>query len=96
MGDLRRIGYHEDAIELEFDGLSGSAAADFGASALALIEFLDPIGLDPFAALSDGDTRRASITVSSVVLPAAIPLPAGLPLVLTGLGGLILIRRRLD
>lgn len=95
-GDLLAVGFTEDVIEFQFGNLTGSGAGDFGASVLALIAFDDPLGLNPFESFFDGDSLGASITISSVVdtSPAPIPLPAGLPLILTGLGGLLVLRRK--
>lgn len=96
VGDLFAIGYTEDAIELQFNNLSGSGAGSFGSTVLALVAFDDPLGANPFASLFDGDSLAASITVSNVadVSMAPIPLPAGMPLLIAGLGGLALLRRR--
>lgn len=95
-GDLFAVGFIEDVIELQFNNLSGSGAGSFGTSVLALITFDDPLGANPFASLFDGDSLGASITISDVASStvAPIPVPAGLPLLLTGLGGIVLLRRR--
>lgn len=83
-GDLLSVGFTTDTIELQFDNLGGAAAGSFGASVLALIAFDDPLGPDPFATLSDGDSLSAAISIFSVA--AAVPLPTGLPLLASVLG----------
>lgn len=93
-GDLFAVGFTEDVIELQFTNLTGSAAGSFGATVLMLIAFDDPfdeLGPNPFADLVDGLFYDASLTISNVV---PIPLPAGLPLLLTGLVCTALIARR--
>lgn len=93
-GDLFAVGFTEDVIELQFTNLSGSAAGSFGSSVLMVIAFEDPfdeLGTNPFDDLVDGLFYDASITISTVV---PIPLPAGLPLLLTGLVCTALIARR--
>jgi len=91
-GDLVRTGFDDDVLELLFGDLTGTAAADFGGLVQIDIVFLDPFpGIDPLSNLVDGTTYEVSATVSAV---APIPLPAALPLLLAGLGGLVLLRRR--
>jgi len=92
-GDLIAVGFTEDVIELQFGNLDGSAANLFGSSVLALIAFEDPLGANPFAALLDGDSLWASISLSKVAV-APVPLPAGLPLLLAGLAGMAMVRKR--
>ena len=77
-----------NVIEIQFGNLTGSVAASFGASVLAMITFTN----EPFDGLSDGGVYDASITISNVV--SAIPLPASLPLLLAGLGGIGWLRSR--
>jgi hypothetical protein len=84
VGELFAIGFVEDAIELQFNNLTGSGAGLFGSSVLALITFDSPLGLNPFDALVDGGLYGATVNVSKVGTP--IPLPAGLPLTLAGIG----------
>jgi hypothetical protein len=91
VGDLFGIGFTENAIELQFNNLTGSGAGNFGSSVLALISFTIPLGLNPFTALNDGDFLDAEISVSNV---APVPLPAGLPLILSALFGLGVVARR--
>lgn len=91
-GDLVRTGYDGDILELLFGNLSGTAADDFGPLARVDIVFLDPFpGIDPLSNLVDGTQYEVTATVSAV---APIPLPGALPLLLAGLGGLVLLRRR--
>ena len=96
IGNLFRIGFLEDIIELQFNNLAGSAAGDFGSSVLALVTFDNPLGPNPFVSLVDGNSYTASISISRVA--ATIPLPASLPLMLIGLGalGFMLRRHRTD
>ena len=91
-GTLVRTGFDGDILELLFSDLSGTAASDFGDLAQIDIVFVFPNpGADPLSNLVDGTAYDVSATVSSV---APIPLPAALPLLLAGLGGLVLLRRR--
>jgi len=91
-GTLVRTGFDGDILELLFGNLTGSAADGFGNLARVDIFFVGPIpGTDPLLNLVDGTAYDVSATVSSV---APIPLPAALPLLLAGLGGLALLRRR--
>ncbi|MFV0474501.1 MAG: PEP-CTERM sorting domain-containing protein [Pikeienuella sp.] len=90
-GEISRIGFTEDMVELLFTNLSGSAAADFGAAALMLIAFDDFLGENPLAALVDGDTNVASISIASV---ATVPAPASLLLLASALSLMTRRRRR--
>lgn len=93
-GDLLAVGFSEDVIELQFDNLIGSGAGSFGSSVLMVVAFsdsFDELGSNPFDDFADGFFYDATISVSNV---AAIPLPAGLPLLLTGFLGLGLLARR--
>lgn len=65
-GDLTAVGFSDSVIEFQFDHLIGSAAANFGSSALMLVNFFDQLGPNPFSALSDGGFYSASVTISSV------------------------------
>ncbi len=88
MGRSIAVGFTEDVIELQFGSLSGSGTGSFGSSVLALIAFDDPLGVDPFASLFDGNSLGATITISSVAsnVTAPVPLPAS-PMFL--MGGLV-------
>ena len=89
-GTLVQAGFDADILQLLFGDLSGSAASDFGARALVEVIFINPFpGDDPLSNLTDGTAYDVAATVS-----APIPLPAALPLLLAGLGGLVLLRRR--
>ena len=91
-GSLVRTGFDADVLQLLYGDLSGNAAGDFGRFALVELVFIDPFpGDDPLSNLEDGTAYDVAATVSSV---APIPLPAALPLLLAGLGGLVLLRRR--
>lgn len=92
-GNLFAVGYIENVIELQFKNLSGSAAADFGPSVLALIIFDEDLGPNPFAGLADGAFYDATVNVSSV---SQVPLPGALWLLITGLGLLSITRYRLN
>lgn len=89
-GTLVQAGFDADILQLLFGDLSGSAASDFGTQALVEVIFLFPFpGDDPLSNLTDDTAYNVAATVS-----APIPLPAALPLLLAGLGGLVLLRRR--
>ena len=93
-GDLVALGFMTDTIELLMNVTGGSAVGSFGPQVLLTISF-NGLGADPFAAfVDDGQTFAASLTVENVVDSNVIPLPAGLPLLLTALGGLVVVRRR--
>ncbi len=47
-----------------------------------------------FETWSVGGTSYSTAALSALLSPAQVPLPAGLPLLLVGLGGLALVRRR--
>ena len=89
-GTLVQAGFDADILQLLFGDLSGSAAPAFGPEALVEIVFIDPFpGTDPLSNLTDGTSYNVAATIS-----APVPLPAALPLLLAGLGGLVLLRRR--
>ena len=90
------VGFTEDVIEFEFGNLTGNGVGDFGSSVLAIIAFDDPLGMNPFDGFFDGDSLGASITISNVVdtSVAPVPLPAGFPLLLGGIGILGFARSR--
>lgn len=91
-GALVRTGFDDDVLQLLFGGLTGPAAGDFGRFVLAELVFIDPVpGTDPLASFVDETTYDVAATLSSV---SAIPLPAALPMLAAGLGGLVLLRRR--
>jgi hypothetical protein len=91
-GTILQTGYDGEILELLFGNLSGTAASDFGDLARVDVVFLVPNpGTDPLSNLVDGTAYDVSATVSSV---APIPLPGALPLLIAGLGGLVLLRRR--
>lgn len=93
-GELFAVGFTENVVELQFNNLSGSSSGSFGTSVLMEILFgFDVPQANPFSAFADGEFYEASITVSNI---APIPLPAGIVLLLTALGGLILVRRHTD
>ncbi len=74
-----------------FDSLSGPAAGLFGDTATAIFSF------DPDFADGSGDEFRfllSGVGVDIVSDIAPIPLPASLPLLLAGLGGIALLRAR--
>lgn len=94
-GNLIAVGFSDDLIELQFDSLFGAGAGNFGSSVLASIYFDDVLGPNPFASLVDGDFYTASITLSNVAdNVSSVPIPATLPLFLSGLCFLGWIRRR--
>lgn len=96
-GDLLAVGFTEDVIELQFDNIVGAAAASFGSSVLATINFDDPLGDNPFAAFFDGDFYLASIEIASVQSEVVnpIPLPSSMLFLASGLLGAAALRRRI-
>jgi len=88
------VGYTEDTVELLFGDLFGSKAAEFNKQVLMTVAFDDQLGLNPFDAFVDGDIYTASLQLANVVPPQVIPLPAGTVLLLSGLAGFGLMRRR--
>lgn len=92
VGDLSSISFGTDLIELSFNNLIGNAAGSFGSTVIATISFDDMPGADPFSAFVDGKIYGASVDISSAVAP--VPLPAGLPLLIAGIGGLAVVRRK--
>lgn len=91
-GDLLAVGFTTNSIELQFGNLTGSGAGGFGTSVLALISFDTALGANPFADFKDGAVMASDITIANIISP--IPLPAGLPLMLTGLGLVAVLKRR--
>lgn len=79
-GDLAAVGYTENVIEFQFNQLTGSAASNFGASALMMISFVDQLGANPFIGLVDGTFYDASVHIASVVNTVPVSEPAILSL----------------
>ncbi len=92
-GDLLAVGFTEGVIELQFNNLIGSAAGSFGNSVLALINFDDPLGANPFNAFLDGNIYTASVSISNVVINEA-PEPHILALFVSGFIGILLYYQR--
>lgn len=91
-GDVLATGFQDDVLQVLFGNLSGSAAADFGDLALMELVFIDPFpGANPLANLVDGTSYAVFATVYAAT---PIPVPAALPMLAAGLGGLVLLRRR--
>ena len=83
----------EDTVEMLFDTLGGPAGAEFGAFAVATLT--GEFGASPFGLTSPMSTF--GVTGSFSINPAttaAIPLPAGLPLLIAALAGTAAIGRR--
>lgn len=91
-GDVLETGFKDDVLQVLFGNLSGTAAADFGTFAILELVFVFPFaGTDPLTTLVDGTTYDVAGTIYSAT---PIPLPAALPMLAAGLGGLVLLRRR--
>nr|WP_067292515.1 PEP-CTERM sorting domain-containing protein [Marinobacterium profundum] len=93
-GDLIAVGFLEDVIELQFGSLIGGGAGAFGSSVVAQLAFDDPLGLDPFASLNNGQLYTAFITVSNVAEIHAVPEPSTLLLFLSALLGFGWFRKK--
>lgn len=95
-GDLVQMGYRDDTIELLFGTLQDSLASSFSSQVLMTIVFDEPLnpaaGTNPLTALSDLGVYDVSVTIANVVAP--IPVPAGLPLMLTSAAAFAWARRR--
>lgn len=93
LGDLVDFGFTDTSLEFLFDTFDGRFAADFGAQVLVEFTLARGSNLTFLSGLEDGDVVEGGLTLSAVDL-APIPLPAGLPLLLAGLGGFWVLRRR--
>lgn len=92
LGDFVGLGISGTTLELLFDLLDGSFAADFGSQVLLSFDVSNAGAPFSFDTLSDGDILEGSAVIAGGVSP--IPLPAGLPLLGAGLFGLWLLRQR--
>lgn len=80
-----------DTLELLFDITGGTLASSFGD--FALMTIVGEFGSDPFGA--GFAPTFGSLTLNPVTSAVApVPLPAALPMLVAGLGGLVAIRRR--
>ncbi|MCO8146371.1 hypothetical protein NHN26_14170 [Rhodovulum tesquicola] len=91
-GLLASVSAEEDLLTLVFDMLTGSAAALFGDALRVELFFNTEVGADPLAGLESGEVYKVVATGEGQLAP--IPLPAGLPLLLAGLGAMLVLRRR--
>ncbi|WP_417525566.1 VPLPA-CTERM sorting domain-containing protein [Marinovum sp.] len=99
--NITEVGFTPDTLEflLTIDPGSGPGPV-FGPHAVARFTSPDfdflflPPGADPLTSLSLPAYPLASYSVSPLALVTPIPLPAGLPLLLSGLAGLVVLRRR--
>ena len=92
-GDLWRVGYvidpgGDDTLELWFRDLDGAAASAF--LPFALVSVTGEFGDDPIGA---GFGAFAEPVEVGFTVLSAIPLPAALPMLLSGLAGLFALRR---
>lgn len=94
IGDLAEVGFLENQIQLSFGVFGGSHAADFGSTVLVVLDFHDPLGPDPFAALVDNNAYDATVTISAIQSDAAVPLPNSVLMLGSALGLIGLLRAR--
>ncbi|GAA0305681.1 hypothetical protein [Rhodovulum strictum] len=90
-GLLTSVSAEEDLLTLVFGMLIGSGAALFGDALRVELFFIDPVGADPLAGLQDGAVYAVAALGEGQLAP--VPLPAGLPLLLAGLGAMLALRR---
>jgi hypothetical protein len=100
-GDLIATGFDETTIELGWNLTGGTYAAEFGGTGMLALTLINAASFfDPDTAFSqDFSAALFDFSISTDTQAAVgnnleeIPLPAGLPLMLTGLGALALLRR---
>lgn len=90
IADLVSIAQSADLLTMFFSGMTGPRATDFQAGIHVSLFFFDPMGLSPLSALTEG----SSYDVAMMIEVAPIPLPAGAVLLVSGLGLLMLRRKK--
>lgn len=91
-GDFVGFGFTGTTLELLFDVFGGRFDTEFGSQALVEFTLETGSGITLLSDLVDGDNLVGSATIGSSLAP--VPLPAGLPLIVTGLAGMWVLRRR--
>ncbi|WP_299963114.1 VPLPA-CTERM sorting domain-containing protein [uncultured Roseobacter sp.] len=94
LGDFVDFGFTDTTLEFLFDTIGGRAAGDFGSQVLLEFTIAANSGITLLSGLFDGAFPAGTATITGNLAPVSpIPLPAGLPLLLAGLGGLLVLRR---
>lgn len=93
-GSLFDVGFDQTTIELGWNLTSGTALSEYTNPGDFGITFITGAGFfDPTIGFSEDFSSGGLFSVQTDILPAAIPVPAGFPLLLTALGSIAVARR---